>query len=70
MHISYNHPTLSILIYGELKARGKLHSKGHYFAADAELLEIHFLKKSLLLMIQRTHLEALLDEYELFYTKK
>jgi len=34
MAINYNQPTISILIYGELKFRGKVYAKGAYFNSE------------------------------------
>jgi hypothetical protein len=53
MLVNYNQPTLSIIIYGELKLNNKLMSKGQYFWTGVEKIEVHFMKKSLLMMLNR-----------------
>lgn len=53
MLVNYNQSTLSIVIYGELKVRGKLLGKGLYFWTGVEKAEIHFMKKSVLMMINK-----------------
>lgn len=70
MVINYNQPTISILIYGELKCKQKVYSKGGYFMSGEEKIEVEFLKKTSIVMLNRKDFETTIEFYEEYYTKK
>jgi hypothetical protein len=58
--INYNQPTVSILIYGELKTNNKMYAKGSYFHSTVGQQEFEFFKKTAILMLNKVHLEDML----------
>jgi hypothetical protein len=67
--INYNQPTVSILVYGEVRWCGRVFAKGSYLMAGVGQQEMEFLKKTAVLMLNKSHLEESLREAEEFYSK-
>lgn len=51
MLVNFSQPTLCILVYGELQTGSKIYAKGSYLTVQPSKVEIHFLKKTAILML-------------------
>lgn len=53
MMISFNQPTICVIVYGNLIVEGKRYSTGKYFVVADVKIDIAFHGKSLLVMLNK-----------------
>ena len=61
MVINYNQPTLSIVVYGEVRIDKRIYAKGTHFLTEMSKVEMQFTKKSLIMMLNQREIEDIMQ---------
>ena len=59
-----------MLVYGEVKVGDRVFPKGTHFSTEGGKVEIRFIRKTLIMMLNKKEIEEIMKEYEKFYFKK
>lgn len=61
MVMNFSQRTLAILVYGELRTSNKIYAKGSYLTVEPGKIEVDFLKKTAVMMLNSQEVHQLMD---------
>lgn len=59
--MNFSQHTLAVLVYGELSTNNKIYAKGSYLTLEPGKKEVHFLKKTAIMMLNNQEIHQLMD---------